>query len=42
MSIWEQIQAHIGHDIQAVTYGEASNAIECNDCDEIVIEGTQP
>ena len=41
-SLWEQIQEHIGHDIQAVSYGIGVNAIECHDCNEIIFSGEQP
>ena len=42
MSFWEIIKEHIGHNIQAVTYGRYANAIECVSCGEILFDGEQP
>lgn len=36
---YEELMRHVGHDIEAVTYGQTDNvAIECNTCYEVLLD----
>ncbi len=36
--MYEDIERHVGHDIECVTYGDGVNvAIECVTCSEVII-----
>jgi hypothetical protein len=34
----ERIAPHVGHDIEIVVYGSKNVAIECNSCNEVIID----
>lgn len=40
--LWNKLKAHIGHDISIVSYGNtddpANICLECNDCNEVLID----
>lgn len=40
--LWNKLKAHIGHDISIVLYGNADDpaniCLECNDCNEVLID----
>ena len=40
MACWnfKELKEHIGHKLSCVLYGTESVCIECNDCNEILIE----
>ncbi len=35
---YEELKAHRGHKIVVVTYGEQNAAIECEDCNEVLLD----
>jgi len=40
---YEELMRHIGHDIEAITYGNLDNvAIECNTCYEVLMDYDKP
>lgn len=37
--LWNKLAAHIGHDVEIVTYGNGMDiCLECLDCGEIILD----
>jgi hypothetical protein len=35
---YEDLEKHVGHDIECVTYGDQNVALECTDCHEVLLD----
>ena len=35
---YEALEAHVGHDIRCVRYGDDNVTVECHDCKEVITD----